>query len=95
MRNILHLEPEYRVLEQWEMRYAEVHGEAGLRREFARRLRSRIQGLEQTLADIQSGELQLYPGSNKAAEVARMRQGIRGLKHRRMDPLELALPAVE
>ncbi len=91
VRNILHLEPPYRVREQWELEYAETHGEAGLRTEFARRLRVRIRSLEQTLADVESGELPLYPGMDKAAEVARMRRGIRGLK-RRADllPLELA-----
>ena len=47
-----------------------------------------------TLASVESGELQLYPGSNKAAEVARIRREIRGLKRRtRLFPLQLASPA--
>ena len=66
--NILQLEPEYCAREQWELGYAKMHGESGLRKELRRLLRERKRILERNLAEFESGELESYPGSKESAQ---------------------------
>ena len=55
---VLILDPQYRVEDQWELRFGEEHGKAALRRYVERRQRAQLANYRGALADVRSGELE-------------------------------------
>lgn len=59
----LSLEPKYCVRDQWQLRFAEEYGEAGLRKEIESQQRDRMTYLKDLLSAVGRGEFRLKPRS--------------------------------